>query len=166
MTPAPARRPGVVFIEEDGDGPGERASCDLAAKSQNDLHCADGATGMGRWSGGGRATCESCKSIDVRHLQREGRLWAGQRFSWSWTRGSEPSGSIGVRTETDAVVLIFRSRSHGAAEWKSIEQREHLRSFPAKTTANALEDICAPPTARPSGRGIFKCDDHAVPRPA
>ena len=54
----------------------------------------------------------------VRHLdsgpqakRREGRLRAGQQFSWSWTSGGEPSGTINVRTEADAVVLIYRVRS-------------------------------------------------------
>jgi hypothetical protein len=78
---------------------------------------------MARPAYGGRTTCESCASIDVRRWHREGRLQAGQHFSWSWTRGSEPSGSIRVRMESDAAVLIYRSRSRSASEWKSIEQR-------------------------------------------
>lgn len=68
-------------------------------------------------------TCESYKSIDVRDWHRRGFLHAGQRFSWSWTRGGQPSGGISVRTEANAVVLVFRSRDVGASEWKSIEQR-------------------------------------------
>jgi hypothetical protein len=78
---------------------------------------------MARPAYGGRTTCESCNSIDVRRWHREGRLRVGQFFSWSWTRGGEPSGNINVRTEQDAVVLMFRSRTYGDAEWKSVEQR-------------------------------------------
>ena len=78
---------------------------------------------MARPAYGGRNTCESCISIDVRRWHRQGRLQAGQYFSWSWTRGGEPAGSIRARTEWDAVVLIYRSRGWGATEWKSIEQR-------------------------------------------
>jgi hypothetical protein len=78
---------------------------------------------MARLAYGGRNTCESCISIDVRRWHRQGRLGAGQYFSWSWTRGGEPACSIRVRTEWDAVVLIYRSRGWGASEWKSIEQR-------------------------------------------
>jgi len=78
---------------------------------------------MARPAYGGRLTCEGCASIDVRRWHREGRLWAGQRFSSSWTCGGEPSGSISVRTEVDAVVLMFRSRSWQDSEWKSVEQR-------------------------------------------
>ena len=77
---------------------------------------------MARPAYGGRPTCESCKSINVRRWHREDRLRAGQSFICSWTRHGEPSGSISVRTESDAVVL-YRLRSPGAAEWKSTEQR-------------------------------------------
>jgi hypothetical protein len=72
---------------------------------------------------GGGPTCEGCKSIDVRRWHREGRLHAGQQFSWSWTCGGEPSGNISVRSEPDAMVLMYRSRRWVATEWKSIEQR-------------------------------------------
>jgi hypothetical protein len=78
---------------------------------------------MARPAYGGRTTCESCPSIDVRRWHRQGQLSPGQHFSWSWTRGVEPAGSIRVRTECDAVVLIYRSGSWSASEWKSIEQR-------------------------------------------
>jgi hypothetical protein len=40
-----------------------------------------------------------------------------------WARGGEPADGINVRTEWDAKVLNYKSRSHGASEWKSIEQR-------------------------------------------
>jgi hypothetical protein len=59
---------------------------------------------MARPAYGGRPTCEGCKSVDVR------------------PRGGEPSGSINVCTEDDAVVLMFHAR-RGHAEWKSVEQR-------------------------------------------
>ena len=78
---------------------------------------------MSRWPLGGRDTCELCKSIDVRRWHREGRLLAGRQFSWSWTSGGETSGTIKVRSEVDAVVLMYQMRSFLAAGWKSIEQR-------------------------------------------
>ncbi|HVI66642.1 MAG TPA: hypothetical protein VM910_29300 [Bradyrhizobium sp.] len=78
---------------------------------------------MGRPYGSGRVTCESCISIDVRRWHREGRLRPGLFFSWSWTCNGEPFGDIKVRTEADAVVLMYRARSYGGAEWKSVEQR-------------------------------------------
>ena len=63
--------------------------------------------GLGRSGYGRRAICESCRFIDVREWHRRGWLRTGQRFSSSWTWDGEPLGSIDVRTEADAVVLIF-----------------------------------------------------------
>jgi hypothetical protein len=77
---------------------------------------------MGRWRYGG-PTCESCASIDVRRWHREGRLHLGQYFPYSWTRAGEPAGSIRVRTEADAVVLMFNSGTSDDSEWKYVEQR-------------------------------------------
>ena len=70
-----------------------------------------------------RDTCEACKSIDIRCWHREGQLVAGHFFRWSWTCLGEPSGTINVRVEEDAIVLIYRARSLLAGEWKPIEQR-------------------------------------------
>jgi len=78
---------------------------------------------MGRPAYGARSTCESCMLIDVRRWHRKGLLSAGQHFTNSWTFGDEPAGTIGVRTEANAVVLTYRTRSWQAADWKSISQR-------------------------------------------
>src|SRR5215472_12231414 len=72
---------------------------------------------------GGRRTCESCISIDARRWQRERRLCPGLSFSTAWTSGGEPVGSINVRSEIDAVVLMYRARTSAEADWKSVEQR-------------------------------------------
>jgi hypothetical protein len=82
---------------------------------------------MARTGLGGRTTCESCTSIDVRQWQRKGLLYPGQQFSWSWTRGGEPVGNITVRVEADAVILSYRSCRSGSSEWKSIQQRVPIR---------------------------------------
>ena len=78
---------------------------------------------MARPAYGGRRTCESSRSIDIRRWHREGGVRAGRSFSGSWSRRGEPLAHIDVRAETDAVVLIYRWRSPGAAEWKSGGQR-------------------------------------------
>ena len=78
---------------------------------------------MGRPAYGARSICESCMLIDVRRWHRKGLLSAGQHFTNSWTFGDEPAGTIGVRTEANAVVLTYRTRSWQAADWKSISQR-------------------------------------------
>ncbi len=79
---------------------------------------------MGRPAYGARTTCESCKSIDVRHWHRKSLLSAGQYFTCSWTHSSgERSGSIKVSTERDAVVLTYQTCHGLATEWKPINQR-------------------------------------------
>jgi hypothetical protein len=98
---------------------------------------------MARSPFGARDTCESCKSIDVRRWHREGRLRAGQHFSWSWTCGGEPSGTIKVRTEGDAVVLIYRARSLLATEWKPIEQRVPITDCGISCPATARLTVLA-----------------------
>jgi hypothetical protein len=77
---------------------------------------------MGRPAYGGRATCESCKSIDVRRWHRNGLLSAGQHFTNSWTFGGLPAGTISVTTQADAVMLTY-STHRGDAGWKPISQR-------------------------------------------
>lgn len=78
---------------------------------------------MARPAGGGRLTCGSCTYIDVREWKRRGLLRSGHSFSWRWTRLGEACGNISVRTEADAVVLIFRSQYPGESDWRSVEQR-------------------------------------------
>lgn len=82
---------------------------------------------MARRALGGRTTCESCPSIDVREWQHKGLLRAGQEFSWSWTRSGDAAGSVMVRVEGAAVVLSYRSCCPGSSEWKSIQQRVPIR---------------------------------------
>ena len=110
-----------------------------------------------RWPFGGLDTCESYKWIDVRRLRREGRLLAGQQFSWSWTSGGEPSGTINVRTEVDAVVLTYRARSF-LAGWKSIEQRVTITWTPCHLGGRRLWFICSARTnANTAGGGLQCC---------
>jgi hypothetical protein len=47
-------------------------------------------------------------------------------------RNAEPFGSISVRTELDAVVLMFRSRTSPDSEWKSVEQRVPITWTPCR----------------------------------
>jgi hypothetical protein len=59
----------------------------------------------------------------VRDWSRRGLLCAGTGFLWSWARRGQPSGSISVRVEAEAVILVFRSRAWAETDWKPIEQR-------------------------------------------
>jgi hypothetical protein len=82
---------------------------------------------MARPAYGGRTTCESCPSIDVRQWHREGWLYPGQQFPWSWTYGGDSAGSITVQVECAAVLLSYRSCYSGSDDWKSIQQRVPIR---------------------------------------
>ena len=85
---------------------------------------------------GGRDTVR-VSSIDVRRWRREGRLRASRQFSWSRTSGGEPSGTINVRTEADAVVLIYRVRSF-LAGWQSIGPQCRSHGRPVISAADGL----------------------------
>ena len=53
-----------------------------------------------------------CQGRERALVAREGLLRAGQYFSWSWTRGGDLAGSIGVRPEWNAVVYKHLLRAH------------------------------------------------------
>src|SRR5262249_30086587 len=109
---------------------------------------------MGRPAYGGRITCESCKSIDVRRWHRGGRLRAGQCFSCSWTRGGAPSGSISVQTETEAVLLMFRHQSWGGTGWQSVEQRVPITWTACHLGGRRPWFRCPGTRGRPCGRRV------------
>jgi hypothetical protein len=71
-----------------------------------------------------RTICELVNRIDARRWHGEGRLAASQNFQECWVYGNgELSGAISVRTEINAVVLIYRARSWDSPEWTPIKQR-------------------------------------------
>lgn len=66
-------------------------------------------TGGIRWGAGRpghRAKAEQLKRVDVRVWHRGGYLSAGRSFSWSWSLGDEPAGSIGVRVHDDTSLFL------------------------------------------------------------
>lgn len=80
-----------------------------------------GGLGSGRPSGFGRGTVESCRSIDVNRLHREGCLKDGWIGGWEWTRDGEKVASINLRTENDWLHLNYRYRI-GASEWEHVAE--------------------------------------------
>ena len=79
-----------------------------------------GGFGSGR-QGGKRCTNEML-ALDVRSINRAGRLTPGSWFTWQWTCSGEITSSIQLRVETDSVVLDYRNRSnhHNGGEWESM----------------------------------------------
>jgi hypothetical protein len=79
-----------------------------------------GGFGSGKWDRSGvKRTAESCQRIDVRRWQREGRLEAGTRFGWSWTREGKKLADIGVLVGERRLTLEYRYRQ-GEAEWEDV----------------------------------------------
>ena len=77
---------------------------------------------MGGYSSGrhgGKRTTNDMHVLDIRKIARAELLKPGCSFSWQWTRGGEKIASIGLRTETDRVVLNYRSRANGD-EWQDM----------------------------------------------
>lgn len=90
-----------------------------------------GGIGSGnRWQNG-RATVESCRSIDVRRWAREGILRPGYSGSRQWTRDGEQVASIQMRAEVGCVTLVYRMRSNGG-EWEDLSYPVALDATPCR----------------------------------
>jgi hypothetical protein len=70
-----------------------------------------------------RSVCESCLSLDIRTLHRDGRILYFKSFPVSWKIDGELVGTILVQTKYDGLNLIFSPHDPGTAPSKRIEQR-------------------------------------------
>jgi hypothetical protein len=77
-----------------------------------------GGYGSGRSSGSTKWTTCDMRKLDVRSLKRDGLLNPGCSFRLSWTRNGEPTGSIGVTSMNDRVILSYRQQRPGEP-WES-----------------------------------------------
>jgi hypothetical protein len=78
-----------------------------------------GGWGRGSWQSG-KSTTSAYRALDVRRLQRDGLLTAGNAFGWTWSRNGEEIASIRMRVGEDRVTLIYRIRDYGG-EWQPME---------------------------------------------
>jgi hypothetical protein len=75
-----------------------------------------GGSRFGAGRPGHKCKAEYVQRIDVREWARQGYLKAGNSFSWSWTRGDEKTGSIGVSVfSTHALTLRYTFTLNGEA---------------------------------------------------
>ncbi len=81
--------------------------------------------GFGSGRSTGRGVTNHCSALDVRQLHRANRLFPGQAYTWSWSRGGEPAGSIHIHTKADCLTLIYRHRPNGG-DWKSWQYPVYL----------------------------------------
>ena len=77
-----------------------------------------GGFGSGRQDG--KRCTNDMLALDVRSINRAGRLTPGSWFNWQWTCNGEKTASIQLRVEADSVVLDYRNRSnhHNGGEWE------------------------------------------------
>lgn len=68
--------------------------------------------GFGSGRQGGKRCTNDMLALDVRSINRAGRLTLGSWFTWQWTCNGEKTASIQLRVETDSVVLDYRNRSN------------------------------------------------------
>lgn len=78
---------------------------------------------------GTRIKAEYLQRVDVREWARRGYLAGAGWFSWSWHRGSEPAGSIGVWVDSaHTLTLRYGFTEHG--EKRSVAQSVNLTHTP------------------------------------
>ncbi len=100
-----------------------------------------GGFGSGRPSGFGRDTVESCRSIDVNRLHREGCLEPGWWGGCQWTRDGEKVASISLRAEANRLHLSYRVRS-GGGEWEDVAESVRIVSVPCRFGGTRPYFIC------------------------
>ncbi len=100
-----------------------------------------GGYGSGRPSGSGRNTVESCRSIDVNKLNREGCLEPGRRGSWQWTWDGEKVASISLRAEVGSLRISCRVRI-GGGEWEAVEENIDIARVPCRFGGSRPYFLC------------------------
>ena len=101
-----------------------------------------GGIGSGRPSGSGRDTVESCRSLDVNRLHREGCLRAGWAGGWQWTRDGEQVASIGMRTGVDQLHLTYRIRIGGGGDWEDVTETVRIARVACRYSGARPYFIC------------------------
>jgi hypothetical protein len=122
-----------------------------------------GGIGSGRHYQNGRDTTSDHRSLDVRYLQREQVLSPGWGGVFTWTRDGETHATIGLRTETDRVILNYRHQCRGS-DWRPMEYPVRLDWTPCTFGGRRAWFLCP---AHGCGRrvarlyiggaGIFAC---------
>lgn len=59
---------------------------------------------------GGKRTTGDMWALDIRKIERAGRLTAGQSFNWQWSRGGTVVANINIYTDSDRATLDYRTK--------------------------------------------------------
>jgi hypothetical protein len=89
----------------------------------------------------GRDTVESCRSIDVNRLHKEGCLQPGWSGGWQWTNNSERVAWINLRAAADCVHLSYRVRI-GDGEWENVKEAVRIVRLPCRFGGFRLYFAC------------------------
>ena len=76
--------------------------------------------GMGSGRHSGKRCTSDMLALDVRSINRAGRLKPGSWCTWQWTCNGEKTASVQLRVEADKVVLDYRNRSGHGGEWEAM----------------------------------------------
>jgi hypothetical protein len=69
---------------------------------------------------GWRRKCEYSLPLDIRQLVKRKLLMPGLTYGWNWSSGTEPAGSVGVRVESDRVILSYQRTGTGKSQQSSL----------------------------------------------
>ncbi len=90
-----------------------------------------GGFGSGRPAGLGREKVESCRSLDVNRLHREGCIRPGWRDTWQWTRDGERVAWIDLLALEHRLQLSYRTRRYGG-EWQDVAETVDIVRLPCR----------------------------------
>jgi len=96
---------------------------------------------MAGHAGDGKASMETCLSIDVLDLQRRGYLQSAQCFSLTWTGDGRRMASVYIKTESHCVTLYYRSRSRDE-DWSNVEQHVAVVWTPCRFGGERAWFVC------------------------
>lgn len=65
---------------------------------------------------GTKSYVEQAQQLDVRQLQRTGRLMSGMNYGWSWSRGGVKVASVDLSVQSDQVLMQY-SRCLRNGQW-------------------------------------------------
>ena len=80
-----------------------------------------GGSGSGNRCQIGKRTTSDMWRLDVRRLHRDGLLTPGMGFGWMWSRNGKKVAEIGIYVHEQRVILKYRTRPSGCAEWEDKE---------------------------------------------
>ena len=112
--------------------------------------------GYGSGRTGWKGKVESCRSLDVNRLNKEGCLRPGYRASLAWTADGEQVASIGLRATADRLILNYRVGRNGE-DWTDVEEAVPLARSPCRFGGMRTYFVCpGEKNGRPCLRRVSK----------